>query len=92
MAGGGTLGGGNLSLGPALSCESCEEEGDDDDEEEGLRVSKGFLPANKWLTGLIPDEEVDDERILLAEVERLEEAESTDPRRPLEVATVQNIT
>lgn len=64
MAGGGTLGGGNFSLGPALCCCEDEEKGDAEEDEEGLRVSKGFLPASKWLTGLIADEEVDDERIL----------------------------
>jgi hypothetical protein len=57
---GGIRGGGSRNFGPCCKVldEDAAEEGDD--EIEGLRVSKGFLPANKWLTGLIPaEEEVD---------------------------------
>lgn len=85
---GGIRGGGSRNFGP-LCCEEDEEEGED--EAEGLLTSKGFLPANKWETGLMPEEEEEEEEWRAA----ADAAWSVDPRRPPLpplVATVQNMT
>lgn len=79
VPGGGTRGGGNFNLGVL----DVPDEEEDDDEVEGLRVNKGFRPANKWVTEFpMPDVEEEGE---------LDVPEFEDWPPPL-VATVQNMT
>lgn len=82
---GGIRGGGSRNFGPC--CEEVDEDEEGEDDVEGLRVNKGFRPANKWVTGLIPDDV--DEKAALAGLSE------EDPFRSLLDAldaTVQNMT